>query len=94
MAKWKVYYDDIFPSCSQCGSAAPYERYTRKNGINARRITDYCPDCGAKMTAIDECADCPHSRNGEWQENGICFACRGVTWVYGKKQNARILEKD
>lgn len=94
MARWKVNDGDNCPSCTHCGMVAPFARYRRKNGLNARTITDYCPHCGAKMTAIDECADCPHSKNGEWQENGICFACRGDTWAYGKKQNARILEKD
>ena len=92
MAKWKVYDGDIFPSCTACGMPAPFARYRQRNGINAREITDYCSSCGAKMTGIDECASCPNSLNGEWQDNGICFACRGDTWIYGKKHNERILE--
>ena len=93
MSRWSLYCEDIFPSCTGCGIGAPFARYTRKNGINARELTDYCPNCGAKMTGIDECKGCPHSHNGEWQNNGICFACRDDTWVYGKRQNERILKE-
>lgn len=92
MARWKLYEGETALSCTHCGMAAPFTRYTRKNGLNAREITDYFPSCGAKMTGIEECENCPHSHNGEWQENGICFACRGDTWIFGKKQNERILK--
>lgn len=71
---------------------APFARYRRNNGTNARDITNYCASRGAKMTGIDKCTDCLHSHNGEWQDNGICFACRGDTWIYRKKQNERILK--
>lgn len=92
-AQWKVFYEgDETPSCTSCGMGAPYARYKRKNGHGAGCIADYCPNCGAKMTGIDECVDCPYSSNGEWRDNGICFACRGDTWVYGKKHNERLLE--
>lgn len=91
-ARWKVYVGDKTLSCTSCGMSAPFARYIRKNSTDAREITDYCPNCGAKMRGIDECTDCPHSSNGEWRDNGICFACRGDTWVYGKKHNERILK--
>lgn len=91
MAKWKVYDGGKAPQCTRCGMWAPFARYTKKNGINAREITDYCPNCGEKMKGIDECQDCEYGNNGEWQDNGICFACRGNSWVYGKKQNERVL---
>lgn len=94
MAHWKVYEGDNFPSCTSCGMCAPYARYRRQTGANARDITDYCPSCGEKITGIDECMECPYSKDRQWQENGICFACRGDTWVSGKKQNERILQKE
>lgn len=93
MARWKVYERDNFPSCTDCGHGAPFARYRRGNGIYGVEITDYCPYCGKKMTGIDECIECPYSKNGEWQDNGICFACRGDTWLPGKKQNDRILRE-
>ncbi len=92
MAKWKLFEGETAPFCTSCGMSAPFARYTRKNGINARYITDYCPHCGSKMTGIDECVDCLYSRNGEWRDNGVCFACRDDAWVYGKKHNERILK--
>ena len=55
---------------------------------------NYCPNCGYKMTGIDECFNCKYSDNGEWNDNGICFACREDTWIYGKKQNERILNNE
>ena len=94
MAHWKLYKGETALSCTHCGMGAPFARYRRKNGLNAREITNYCPFCGSKMTGIDECKDCPHSKNGEWQENGICFACRGDTWILGKKQNKRLFEQE
>lgn len=92
MAKWEVYEGNTYPSCTHCGMSAPFARYSRKAGLNARYITDFCPYCGSKMTAIDECAECPYATVGHWNGDGICFACRGSTWIYGKKQNERILE--
>lgn len=94
MARWKVFEGDSFPSCTSCGMDAPYARYRRKNGVEARKLTDFCPSCGKKITGIDECIECPYSKNGEWQDNGICFACRGDTWLPDKKQNVRILQKE
>ncbi len=89
----KVYKGDNCPSCTSCGMGAPFARYRKKNGIGGREITNYCPSCGKKMTGIDECIEGPHSENGEWQDNGICFACRGDTWFPGKKQNDRVLRE-
>lgn len=93
MARWTVYAGDNTPTCTSCGIAAPYSRYSRKVGMDGHDITDYCPNCGKKMTAMDECGDCPHSDGEAWQDNGICFACRGDTWMPGKKQNERILNE-
>ena len=93
VARWKVYDGDLCPTCTHCGMGAPYARYKRGNGLNGRELTDYCPTCGAKITAMDECKDCSFSDNGEWQDNGICFACRGDTWLPHKKQNERILKQ-
>lgn len=87
MARWKVYDGDQTLSCTHCGMVAPHARYRRKNGINALDITDYCPHCGAKMTGIDECYNCCESKDGNWQDNGICFACRGTTWLPGRRHN-------
>lgn len=94
MARWKVFDGEHAPQCTHCGMYAPFARYSRKTGQNGRKISDYCPNCGAKMTGIDECLNCKYSNNGEWNDNGICFACRGYTWIYGKKQNERILNND
>lgn len=93
MARWTVYEGSKCPSCTSCGMGAPFARYRRKNGVNAREITDFCSSCGKKMTGMDECKECPHSKDGEWQDNGICFACRGDTWTPGKKHNERILQE-
>ena len=92
MAVWKVYNGEKAPQCTHCGMWAPFARYTRRTGVNARYLADYCPSCGAKMTAIDECGECMYADNGQWQDNGICFACRGEAWVYGRKQNEHVLE--
>lgn len=35
------------------------------------------------MTAMPMCADCEFG-NGEWRENGICYACRDQTWIPGR----------
>jgi hypothetical protein len=93
VAKWKVYKGEIAPQCTRCGMWMPFARYRRGQGTNAREITDFCPTCGAKMFAIDECKTCKYSKDGNWQENGICYACRGDTWIFGKKHNERILKK-
>ena len=92
MARWKVFDDEKAPQCTHCGMWAPFARYRRKTGQNARYLTDYCPYCGARMTGMDECFTCPYAEDRRWQENGICYACREDPWVYGKKQNERILE--
>lgn len=92
MAKWKVYKDEKAPQCTHCGMWAPFARYRRGRGTNARELTDFCPNCGAKMLAIDECETCKYAKDGNWQENGICYACRGDTWIYGKVQNERVLK--
>lgn len=93
MARWKVYEQEHAPQCTSCGMWAPFARYRRGNGINARDIADYCPNCGAKMRGIDECMTCEYAENGEWQDNGICFACRGNPWIFGKQHNERILRR-
>ena len=54
MARWKVYDGERAPQCTHCGMWAPFARYRRKTGLNGRQMSDYCPDCGAKMTGIDE----------------------------------------
>ena len=92
MARWKVYKGEKAPQCTACGMWAPFARYRRSTGINARELSDYCSSCGAKITGIDECYDCKYSKDGEWQDNGICFACRGDAWICGKKQNERIVK--
>lgn len=91
-AKWKVYDGEKCPQCTHCGMGMPFARYTQKTGVNGREITDYCPNCGSKMIAIDQCEDCPHAENGYWQDDGICFACREDTWVYG--QPIRVYEEE
>lgn len=93
MARWKIYDGEKAPQCTHCGMWAPFARYRRRTGLNGRDITPYCPECGAKMEGIDECYTCPEAKDGKWQDNGICFACRSDTWVYGKKHNERILKK-
>lgn len=92
MAKWKIYKGEKAPQCTSCGMWAPFARYRRGQGTNAREITDYCPTCGKKMNAIDECETCKYAKEGNWQENGICYACRGKPWIYGKPQNAEVLK--
>ena len=87
MGRWKVYNGDKFPSCTSCGREAPHARYNRKNGTNAREITDYCPNCGNRMLGMDDCLSCQYANDGRWQDKGICFACREKPWVFGKKQN-------
>lgn len=83
MAGWKVYRGEKAPQCTGCGMWAPFARYKRKTGQNARTLTDYCPSCGRKMEFCDDCAECEYAVDGKWQDNGICFACRGDAWVYG-----------
>jgi len=62
----------------------------KKTGVNGRNITNYCPSCGAKMNGIDECLTCKYAKDGEWKDNGICFACRDITWTFGTPQNIDI----
>ena len=82
MAEWRVYELDT-PKCTQCGMWMPFARYRRGQGTDAREITDYCPYCGKKMTAMPMCGSCAYG-NGEWKDDGICFACRGHVWIPGK----------
>lgn len=93
-ARWMVFDGDLTPSCSHCGMAAPSARYRRKDGVNAHELTEFCPSCGAKITAMDECKNCPHAEDGKWQDNGVCFACREKTWLPGQKHNDYILKRD
>ena len=82
MAEWRVYEADT-PQCTQCGMWMPFARYRRGQGAHARKITDFCPSCGKKMTAMPMCGSCTYG-NGEWKDNGICFACREQVWIPGK----------
>ena len=81
MAEWKVYEYDT-PQCTSCGMWMPFARYRRGQGTNARNITDYCPHCGSKMTAMPMCGDCKYGQ-GAWRDDGICYACRGQVWIPG-----------
>lgn len=81
MAEWKVYEADT-PQCTSCGMWMPFARYRRGQGVNARRITNYCPNCGKKMTAMPLCGRCKYGQ-GAWKEDGICYACREQTWIPG-----------
>lgn len=82
MAEWIVFECDT-PQCSHCGMWMPFTRYRRGQGTNARSITDFCPNCGKKMTAMPMCASCVYG-NGKWKDDGICFACREQVWTPGK----------
>ena len=82
MAEWRVYEADT-PQCTHCGMWMPFARYRRGQGTNARKITDFCPSCGKKMTAMPMCGSCAYG-NGEWKDDGICFACREQVWIPGK----------
>ena len=68
---------------TSCGMWMPFARYRRWHGINARKITDFCPNCGKKMTSMPMCGSCAYW-NGEWKDDGICFACREQVWIPGK----------
>ena len=81
MAEWKVYDYDT-PQCTHCGMWMPFARYRRGQGTNARSITDYCPWCGKKMTAMPMCGDCKYGQ-GAWKDDGICYACREQVWIPG-----------
>lgn len=82
MAEWKVWDYDT-PQCTHCGMWMPFARYRRGQGTDARWITDFCPQCGAKMTAMPMCCNCEHGK-GEWKDDGICYACREQVWIPGK----------
>lgn len=60
----------------------PFARYRRGWGTNARYITNYCPHCGKKMTAMPMCGNCKYGQ-GKWKEDGICYACREQVWIPG-----------
>lgn len=81
MAEWRVYEADT-PQCSGCGMWMPFARYWRGQGTYARKITDYCPCCGRKMTAMPMCGNCKYGQ-GAWKEDGICYACREQVWIPG-----------
>lgn len=53
MAEWRVYEADT-PQCTSCGMWMPFARYRRRHGTNARDITNYCPNCGARMDKEDD----------------------------------------
>ena len=82
MAEWRVYEADT-PQCTSCGMWMPFASYRRGQGINARKITDFWPSCGKKRTAMPMCGSCAYG-NGEWQDDGICFACREHVWIPGR----------
>ena len=81
MAEWRVYEADT-PQCTGCGMWMPFARYRRGQGTDARKITDYCPCCGRKMTAMPMCGNCKDG-HGAWKEDGICHACREQVWIPG-----------
>ncbi len=81
MAEWRVYEYDT-PQCTSCGMWMPFARYRRGWGTNARYITNYCPHCGKKMTAMPMCGNCKYGQ-GKWKEDGICYACREQVWIPG-----------
>lgn len=81
MAEWRAYEADT-PQCTSCGMWMPFARYRRGQGTNAREITDYCPHCGRKMTAMPMCGECKYGQ-GAWKEDGICYACRSQVWIPG-----------
>lgn len=81
MAEWRVYEADT-PQCTSCGMWMPFTRYRRGQGTNARAITNYCPSCGRRMTAMPMCGDCKYGQ-GAWKEDGICYACREQVWIPG-----------
>ena len=81
MAEWMVHEADT-PQCSSCGMWMPFAKYRRGQGVNARSITDYCPYCGKKMTAMPLCGRCKYGK-GAWKDDGICYACREQTWIPG-----------
>lgn len=74
MAEWRVYEADT-PQRTSSGTWMPFARYQCGQGVNARTITDYCPYCGGKMTAMPMCGECKYGQ-GAWKDNGICYACR------------------
>ena len=82
MAEWKVWDYDT-PQCTHCGMWMPFARYRRGQGTDARWITDFCPNCGAKMTAMPMCCNCEYGK-GAWKDDGICYACREQVWIPGK----------
>lgn len=82
MAELRVYDYDT-PQCTHCGMWMPFARYRRGQSTDARSITDFCPSCGAKMIAMPMCETCKYG-NGEWKDDGICFACREQVWIPGK----------
>lgn len=51
--KWDEYVEDIYWDCSVCGYV-PYEGadYIRKN-----HLSNFCPNCGAKMIKKDSIKD-------------------------------------
>lgn len=81
MAEWVVFENDT-PQCSGCGMWMPFARYWRGQGTYARKITNYCPCCGRKMTAMPMCGNCKYGQ-GAWKEDGICYACREQVWIPG-----------
>ena len=54
MAEWRVYEADT-QQCTYSGMWMPFARYRCGQGTDAREITDFCPSCGRKMTAMPMC---------------------------------------
>lgn len=92
MAEWKVYEFDT-PQCTSCGMWMPFARYRKCNGINGREITNFCPHCGQKMTAIPICKQCSYAKEGNWKDDGICFACRERVWVPNRAHRSVVDER-
>lgn len=91
MAEWKVYDELDVPQCTHCGMFMPFARYKKGHGTEARDVTDFCPYCGSKMTAMPQCHDC-HYGSGSWKDDGICYACREETWI-PKKSHRKVGEE-
>lgn len=83
MSEWRVYTADI-PRCTSCGMWMPFARYRRGQGTDAREITDYCPHCGKKMTAMPMCSSCSYGK-GAWKEEFLRFSV-STSIVFGIKE--------
>lgn len=84
MSEWRVYTADI-PRCTSCGMWMPFARYRRGQGTDAREITDYCPHCGKKMTAMPMCSGCSYGK-GAWKEEFFKIFCEHFNSFLGLRR--------